>query len=96
MSEVTIASICDEWAHQQTREHDWTLDTAKRMATDALQAVKAAAWDEGAKWAAVECGAIRDERNGWIAPGDNPYRAVSLVPGNPEPSTPMPDGRRTP
>ncbi len=32
------------------------------------------AWDEGARWAAVECGAIDDERQAWIAPGDNPYR----------------------
>lgn len=32
------------------------------------------AWDEGALWAAVETGAIRDERNDFLAPGDNPYR----------------------
>ena len=31
------------------------------------------AWDEGARWAAVECGAIDDERQAWIAPGDNPH-----------------------
>lgn len=31
------------------------------------------AWDEGARWAAVECGAIDDEREEWLAPGDNPY-----------------------
>lgn len=33
----------------------------------------ARAWDEGARWAAVECGAIDDERQAWIAPGENPY-----------------------
>lgn len=32
------------------------------------------AWDEGARWAAVECAAIDDERQAWITPGDNPYR----------------------
>ena len=31
------------------------------------------AWDEGARWAAVECGAVDNERQAWIAPGDNPY-----------------------
>lgn len=40
-----------------------------------LQSVKAAAWQEGALWAAVECGAIKDERNAWLAPGDSPYEA---------------------
>jgi len=30
-------------------------------------------WAEGALWAAVECGAIRDETERWLAPGDNPY-----------------------
>lgn len=36
----------------------------------------AQAWDEGAKWAAIELDAIRDERNMWLAPGDNPYRST--------------------
>lgn len=39
----------------------------------ALATVKAAAWDEGAKWSAVELGAIDDEKNAFLAPGDNPY-----------------------
>jgi hypothetical protein len=33
-------------------------------------------WDEGALWAAVECGAIDDEAHPWLAAGDNPYRAT--------------------
>lgn len=41
----------------------------------AIAEIRADAWDEGAKWAAVEAGAIRDERNAFLAPGDNPYRA---------------------
>lgn len=40
----------------------------------------AKAWDEGAQFAAVECSAIDDERQPWVAPGDNPYR----VPVSPE------------
>lgn len=39
-----------------------------------LASMKAEAWDEGAKWAAVECEAITTEGAAWIAPGDNPYR----------------------
>lgn len=35
--------------------------------------VAARAWDEGAHWAAVECGAIEHEGEPWLAPGDNPY-----------------------
>jgi hypothetical protein len=31
-------------------------------------------WDEGALWAAVECGAIPHEDAPWLVPGDNPYR----------------------
>jgi hypothetical protein len=39
-----------------------------------LASVKADAWDEGALWSAVECGAIRNEQNSFLAPGDNPWR----------------------
>jgi hypothetical protein len=39
-----------------------------------LASVKADAWDEGALWSAVECGAISNEKNGFLAPGDNPWR----------------------
>jgi hypothetical protein len=46
--------------------------------TDAvLREVRAKAWDEGALWAAVECAAIVDESEPWLAPGDNPYREGS-------------------
>lgn len=38
--------------------------------------VAAKAWDEGAQWAAVECGAIDRVENAWIAEGDNPYRGA--------------------
>lgn len=48
--------------------------------------IRADAWDEGALWAAVETGAIRDEDAAFLAPGDNPYRAPrppapELIPG---------------
>ena len=36
--------------------------------------VAARAWDEGATWAAVECGAIARPENQFLTPGDNPYR----------------------
>ena len=38
-----------------------------------LTQVKAQVWDEGARWAAVECGVI-DEDEPWLTPSDNPYR----------------------
>jgi hypothetical protein len=41
-----------------------------------LAGVKAQAWDEGAMYAAVECNAIEDESEPWIATGENPYREV--------------------
>ena len=39
---------------------------------------KAAAWDEGAIWAAIECGAIERPENAWLVPDDNPYRAADI------------------
>jgi hypothetical protein len=39
-----------------------------------LAKVKAEAWDEGAVYAAIECSAIDDETQPWIADGENPYR----------------------
>lgn len=54
--------------------HSDLRDILDTTPTDALRQVKAEAWDEGAKWAAVECGAIRDEAVAWLTPGDNPYR----------------------
>jgi len=39
-----------------------------------LREVKACVWDEGARWAAVECGVVGDESAGWLTAGDNPYR----------------------
>jgi hypothetical protein len=38
--------------------------------------VKAEAWDEGALYAAVECNAIDDQSEPWIATRENPYREV--------------------
>lgn len=38
-----------------------------------LRDAKAEAWDDGARWAAVECGVI-DEDEPWLTPSDNPYR----------------------
>lgn len=46
----------------------------KQMWDRFIASVRAQAWDEGALWAAVECGAIAHERQPWLAPGDNPYR----------------------
>ena len=40
---------------------------------DAHQADMAAAWKEGALWAAVECGAIRDVDTAWVTDHENPY-----------------------
>lgn len=42
-----------------------------------LAAEKAEAWDEGALWSAVECGAIPDERVQWLTASENPYREAS-------------------
>jgi hypothetical protein len=39
-----------------------------------LAGVKADAWEEGTLYAAVECNAIDDERQPWLAVGENPYR----------------------
>lgn len=50
---------------------------AGRISPADLNAAKAAAWDEGAQWAAVECEAIAHEGVQFLTPGDNPYREVS-------------------
>src|SRR5699024_411690 len=41
-----------------------------------LATVKAEAWQEGALWAAAECGVIEPDcpPEQWLTPGDNPYR----------------------
>lgn len=39
----------------------------------ALRAVAAAAFREGAQYAAVECGAIPNERVAWFVESENPY-----------------------
>lgn len=39
-----------------------------------LRGVQAAAWAEGALWAAVELGVIKTGSVPWLAAGDNPYR----------------------
>ena len=41
-----------------------------------LAEVKAEAWNEGAVYAAVECGAIDDKTQPWLAVGKNLYRKV--------------------
>lgn len=41
---------------------------------DVLWERDAEKWHAGAQWAAVELGAIDDERQAWITPSDNPYR----------------------
>jgi hypothetical protein len=71
------------WARRQQGKQEPTalliegLADALTAAQSALVVAKADAWDEGAKWAAVECGAIADERNEFLVPGDNPYRAAA-------------------
>ena len=42
-----------------------------------LRVAKAEAWDQGALYAAIECNAIDDETQLWIADGDNPYRVIA-------------------
>lgn len=41
---------------------------------DALMSLFAAAWEDGARWGAVDFGHIEDEDRVQLVPGDNPYR----------------------
>lgn len=56
-----------------------TANEAQDAAVGWLASVERAAaekaWDEGARWAAGECGASATENVAWIAPGENPYHA---------------------
>lgn len=45
--------------------------------TERERLIAETAWAEGAIWAAVECGVIRDDRVTWLVPADNPYRKES-------------------
>lgn len=57
-----------------------TYNDAGRIADELLPlhlSAIAQAWEQGAKWAAVECGAIESEQVGWLVPGDNPYATSS-------------------
>lgn len=45
------------------------LEESDRLITHARRE----AWTDGARWAAVECGAIPHEGVAWLAPGDNPH-----------------------
>lgn len=49
-------------------------DALTPVPADVLRERDAERWDEGAQWAAVELGAIDNERQAWITPTDNPYR----------------------
>lgn len=61
-------------------DEPWTLERARAECEELVrvlndtQAHDAQVWDEGAKWAAVELGAIPNECAAWLASGDNPYR----------------------
>ena len=85
-TEAQVRELVTEW--------HWSDDEFDRW----LQSVKAAAWEEGALWAAVECGAIKDERNAWLASGDNPYEPASsrkpfaneTFTAEPSPTKPLP------
>lgn len=77
----TTEKVADAWASRYDGEHasasgeerrGYEAEFARWLAEHDRQ-VAERAWDEGARWAAVECGAIDDERQAWIAPGDNPY-----------------------
>ena len=66
--------FCDEhtqseWFCMDSHIQDWESWLAEHDRKKQAQA-----WEEGAKWAAVEAGATRDERNNWLVPSDNPYR----------------------
>lgn len=81
MSEIRDA-IADEISGSQVGKSYYSAIsiTAAREAADAILAseiirrIKAEAWEEGALWSAVECGAIKQETQGFLAPSDNPYR----------------------
>jgi hypothetical protein len=48
-------------------------DAARASQPEAL----AEAWDEGARWAAVEMGVYPNESQQWLVPSDNPYRKAT-------------------
>lgn len=60
--------------------NDYTPEELKAAADGFLawvNSIRAAAWDEGALWAAVETGVLTPHQEPhavWLAPGDNPYR----------------------
>lgn len=47
---------------------------AQRWISARDREVAARAWAEGAQWAAVELGEIRQVENQWVTNSDNPYR----------------------
>jgi hypothetical protein len=49
------------------------------LGSDFIKRIRADVWDEGALWAAVECGAIPHEGVGWLGTDDNPYRESADV-----------------
>jgi hypothetical protein len=72
----------DSWlfAEMTRREADgFSPDSEVARPPAELAAAKADAWDEGARWAAVEAGVITSPV-GWLSPGDNPYRTAETSP----------------
>lgn len=53
--------------------YEWSLENGE-VFDRWLASVKAEAWGEGARWAAVECRALEAEDEPWLTPSDNPYR----------------------
>jgi hypothetical protein len=76
----TTRRVADVWERQTDGDHSGASgDEYREFAAQFdrwLAGVKAEVWDEGALWAAVECGAVDDEKNQWLAIGENPYREV--------------------
>lgn len=77
VSEIVLTAMGDAWSDSEEYSalpgvtadllltSDWLAERDRQVAERA--------WAEGARWAAVECGAVDDERQVWLAPGDNPY-----------------------
>ncbi|HLS03087.1 MAG TPA: hypothetical protein VK054_14115 [Beutenbergiaceae bacterium] len=73
----TTEQVRDGYVKQMThwtsprQESKWQTEFERWLAS-----VKAAAWQEGALWAAAECGVIEPDcpPEQWLTPGDNPYR----------------------
>lgn len=62
-----------EWLTATSREH-YSAKADELLGSAVVARIRAEAWDQGARWAAVECDALKTEHAVFIAAGDNPYR----------------------